>query len=206
MAIVKRISDHYTIQSINSGSSNITFDTTEVRILGNLRVLGAHSTIITTDTLITDNRIVLNAGEAGAGVTAGTAGIDIHRGSSANVSIIYDEAVDKWKITNDGTTFGNISSSTGLYGTNLIEDLNATLGANLNLNTYTIYANVGNNKFAGNIQINNTTATPVSVTSATVLYAATPGYGTSGIYVVNQAATREELITKQRALGFSLLL
>lgn len=204
MAIVKRISDHYTLKSINS-TSNVTLDTSEVKITGNLVVLGAYATITTTDTIIKDNKIVLNAGETGAGVTAGTAGIEIARGSAANVSILYDEAIDKWKVTDNGTTFANlVASTTGL--TRLVDDTNPTLGANLNLNTYTIYANVGNNKIAGNIQINNTTATPSSVTNATVLYASTPGQGTSGIYVVNQAATSEELITKTRALGFSLLL
>lgn len=204
MAIVKRISDHYTIQSINS-TSNITLITSEVTITGNLVVLGARSSITTTDTNIKDNVVVLNSGESGAGVTLGTAGILIARGSSANVSILYDEAFDKWKVTDDGVTFANlVASTTGL--TRVVDDTNATLGSNLNMNTYTIFANVGNNKIAGNIQINNTTATPSSVTNATVLYAATPGQGTSGIYVVNQAATREELITKTRAFGFSLLL
>jgi hypothetical protein len=193
MAAVKRINTSYTI------------DTTDVIITGNLTVQGSQTAIQTTNTTLKDNIIVLNDGEVGAGVTLGTAGIAVARGSLANVALRWNEATDKWQITNDGTTYLNITASTsGIFA--LIDDTTPVLGGNLNTNSYTLSSNVGNLKFDGNIQINNTLVAPTAVTGATVVYAATPNAGASGVFVVNGEAVNEELITKKRAFAFSILL
>jgi hypothetical protein len=193
MAAVKKLNTSYTI------------DTTDVIITGNLTVQGSQTAIQTTNTTLKDNIIVLNDGEVGAGVTLGTAGIAVARGSLANVALRWNEAVDKWQVTNDGTTYSNlVASSTGL--TAIIEDTAPALGGNLNTNSYTLSSNVGNLKFNGNIQINNTLVVPTAITGATVVYAAAPNSGASGVYVVNGEAVNEELITKKRAFAFSILL
>jgi hypothetical protein len=193
MAAVKKLNTSYTI------------DTTDVIITGNLTVQGSQTAIETTNTTLKDNIIVLNDGEVGAGVTLGTAGIAVARGSLANVALRWNEAVDKWQVTNDGTTYANlVASSTGL--TAIIEDTAPALGGNLNTNSWTISSNVGNLKFNGNIQINNTAVAPTAVAGATVVYAATPNAGASGVFVVNGEAVNEELITKKRAFAFSILL
>lgn len=193
MAAVKKLNTSYTI------------DTTDVIITGNLTVQGSQTAIETTNTTLKDNIIVLNDGEVGAGVTLGTAGIAVARGSLANVAIRWNETLDRWELTNDGTTYAAInSSSTGGFA--LIDDLTPILGGNLNTNSYTISSNIGNVKFDGNIQINNTLVAPTAVTGATVVYAATPSAGASGVFVVNGEAVNEELITKKRAFAFSIIL
>jgi hypothetical protein len=193
MAAVKRLNTSYTI------------DTTDVIITGNLTVQGSQTAIETTNTTLKDNIIVLNDGEVGAGVTLGTAGIAVARGSLANVALRWNETVDKWQTTNDGTTFSNlVVSSTGL--STVLDDTAPALGGNLNTNSHTILSNVGNINFSGNIQINNTAIAPGAVANATVIYASTPNGGKSGIYVVNGSAINEELVTKTRAFGFSLIL
>jgi hypothetical protein len=193
MAAVKKLNTSYTI------------DTTDVIITGNLTVQGSQTAIETTNTTLKDNVIVLNDGETGAGVTLGTAGIAVARGSLANVALRWNESINKWELTNDGSTYSVITSSTS-GSTILIDDLAPALGGNLNTNGYTILANVGNVKFGGNIQINNTAVAPTAVAGATVVYAATPGAGASGVFVVNGEAVNEELITKKRAFAFSILL
>lgn len=196
MAAVKKLNTSYTI------------DTTDVIITGNLTVQGSQTAIQTTNTSLKDNIIVLNDGELGSGVTLGTAGVLINRGLSANVVLRWNETVDRWQITNDGSIYANILSTTSGSAalTSVSDDLAPTLGGNLNTNGYTILANVGNLKFDGNIQINNTAVAPTAVTGATVVYAATPGAGASGVFVVNGEAVNEELITKKRAFAFSILL
>jgi len=202
MAIVKRLNSNYTIQA---ASNDITLDSSEVFVTGNLVVQGATTTISTTNTEIEDNLLRLNVGETGSGVTLGFAGIAIDRGNLAAVSFIWNEELDLWQVTTDGTTFGNLlTSSTGTIA--LIDDANPTLGANLNTNQYTIYSNVGNVKFDGNIQLNETPAIPTAVANATVVYASSPAAGTSGVYVVNGLAANQELVTKTRSFGFSLIL
>lgn len=185
--------------------SNITLRTDWVYITGNLSVLGNVAVINSTDTNILDNTIVLNFGETGAGVTKGNAGITVARGSLSNVDIRFNESVGSWQITNDGSTYkyllaGNIAS--GL--TTIFEDKAPVLGGNLNVNGFSFNANT-NAIFGANLQLNNT-ATPTVINGATILHASSIGAGQSGLFVVNQANADEELITKRRAFGFSILL
>ncbi len=78
-----------------TGTANFEDD---VVITGDLTVNGTTTSIQTSDTEITDNRITLNAGEAGAGVTLGTSGIEIDRGTSPSKSFVWDETTDKWTL------------------------------------------------------------------------------------------------------------
>ena len=89
-----------------SGNYNIYADNTVVN--GNLTVVGTQTSVETTETLIQDRFITVNAGETGAGIQLGSpasAGIEVDRGSSPNVYIRYNEASSKWEITNDGSTY-----------------------------------------------------------------------------------------------------
>ena len=61
-----------------------------------LIVNGTTTTVNTTDLVVTDNTIMLNKDEAGAGVTAGSSGIEIERGSANNARWIWDETNDTW--------------------------------------------------------------------------------------------------------------
>ena len=80
---------------INPGGK-ITLDTGstgDIEIIGNLQVNGALTSINTTNLDIEDNIITLNNGETGPGVTLGTAGISIDRGSLPNAQILFDESI-----------------------------------------------------------------------------------------------------------------
>ena len=68
----------------------------DVVITGSLTVLGSYTALETTNTTINDNLIILNTGEGGAGVTLGTSGIEIERGSLNNARWVYDEVTDAW--------------------------------------------------------------------------------------------------------------
>jgi hypothetical protein len=198
--------------SVKKFTTSYTLDGPTVTVTGNLNILGTQTAIETTNTTLKDNKIVLNDGETGNGVsTLGTtAGLVIDRGAATvggNVELRWNEAYLKWEITNDGTNYANISASAGSGGNlSLKDDVNPYLNANLNTHGYFITSNIGNINFAGNIQLNNQAVTPTAVTGATVVYAASPNAGTSGVYVVNGSAANEELVTKRRAFGFSLLL
>jgi len=93
------------------GPYDIYANTTTIH--GNLTVIGNTTALETTNSTLTDTIIVLNDGEAGAGVTAGYAGITVSRGLLSNVSLRWNEAYTKWQITNDGTTYGNLLTSAG---------------------------------------------------------------------------------------------
>jgi hypothetical protein len=132
----------------------------------------------------------------------------VNRGTLANVVLRWYEPYQKWQITNDGSVYANIAVSSGnkTYLTAVIEDPAPALGGNLNTNGQTILSNVANINFTGNLQINNTSTPPTAAANATVVYTASPAAGTSGVYVVNGSAANQELVTKTRAFGYSLIL
>ena len=94
-----------------AGTSNFN----DVVIAGDLTITGDTTEIETTNTAITDNVIVLNKGEAGAGVTLGTSGIEVERGTETNKTFVWNEATDKWTLGTEtlvAATFeGNVTGS-----------------------------------------------------------------------------------------------
>jgi hypothetical protein len=75
-------------------------------VQGNFTVSGAVQTKISETVLIEDNIITLNSSEAGSPTE--NAGIEVERGTGTNVFLIYNETSDRWRFTNDGTTYYNI--------------------------------------------------------------------------------------------------
>lgn len=179
MATVKKTSGNYVIQTPRSNNgSNITLDTDGVIITGNLNVLGNVTTINTTDTNILDRIITLNAGEVGNGVTGGgnVSGIAIDRGGFANVDLRWNENYQKWEFTNDGTAYSNIGASTS-----------SLTGANIALS----YSNG---------------VVPDTISNTSIVYADTVAGGRTGVYVVSGDVAGDELVSKKRAFGLSLIL
>jgi len=107
----------------------------------------------------------------------------------------------------DGTQYTSITtSSTGL--TAVFDDKAPVLGANLNINGYTLYANVAATSYVtvqGALNMKYANVTYTATTGGTVLNAAASGAGQTGLYVTGDVSSNEELVTKKRALGFSLL-
>ena len=220
MASVKKLSGNLIIQAPrNVMSSNVTFDVDTVYIAGNLTVLGNTTSIVSNNTSITDNIIILNYGETGNGVTLGSAGITVGRGTApgGNVSLRWLESTKTWQVSGvvagspgDGAQYSNIltSASTGII-TSVFDDKAPVLGGNLNVNNFTIYANVAAGTYVtlqGALNLKSANVTPTAATGSTVFYASDTGAGQAGVFVVNPASTNEELITKRRAFGFSLIL
>ena len=111
-----------------TGESNFN----DVVIIGDLTVSGTTTTVDTANTTIKDNTIVLNDGEVGAGVTATTSGIEIDRGSESNVSLVWDDSVDKWTIGSQILTadaFESVAVRTSLIDTNGPGPLQIKVGA-----------------------------------------------------------------------------
>ena len=73
-----------------------------LKVAGNLTVSGTTTTINTETLNLADNIIVLNSNEAG--VPSQNSGIEIERGTSANVVLQWNETSDYWEIASGGTT------------------------------------------------------------------------------------------------------
>lgn len=207
MPAVKNLNSDYTITNKVSPLANIILATNTVFVQGNLVVGGNATSVSKTDMNITDNIIVLNKGEAGTGVTLGTAGISVDRGLAANVQVVWNESYKKWTLSNDGTTYANISTSTGSGAVALADDPAPQLSGNLDtLNRSIFSSNTAYVRFADNVAINVTSVVPTAITANTVLSAQTPDLGQSGLYTTTVTYGNNELITKKKAVWYSLIM
>ena len=102
-----------------------------VTIAGDLTVNGTTTTVNSTTVEIADNILLLNKGVTGSPTL--DAGLEIERGDSTNVLMIWDEGIDKWTFTNDGSTY--YSMWTGLtVGGDVNADESIIEGETLTLN------------------------------------------------------------------------
>ena len=91
-------------QSVGTTDS-VTFG--GMQINGNLVVTGTRTEINTETLTVDDNIIVLNNNYSGGSPTE-NAGIEVERGTVANVSLRWNEGGDKWQFTDDGSNFYDI--------------------------------------------------------------------------------------------------
>lgn len=186
MTTVKRVPDIYHIQS------------PKVVIDGNLYVTGDSTSLVSTDTEITDNKITLNAGTP-IPVPSG-AYIEVDRGGGlgqATVSLRWheyseSEPYNSWQFTNDGAYYANIGSGAGDGGgggglSSVSGDLRPTLSGNLNLQGASVWDS------------NNPTAN-IS------LYTGAVKSGGTGLYVTNSANPGgKEIATVSKAVTFGII-
>jgi hypothetical protein len=95
--------------SLSANSGGIV--TGDVSITGNLTVTGVTTYTNTQTVLVADNILTLNAAIDQSSAPSLNAGLEIDRGSSANVYLLWNEANDKWTFTEDGTNYDNIGSA-----------------------------------------------------------------------------------------------
>ena len=71
---------------------------------GSTTFAGSPTIINTVDLAVEDNLMILNYGEAGSGVTAGSSGLQIDRGLLAAYQIIFQESDDTFRVGQIGST------------------------------------------------------------------------------------------------------
>jgi cytoskeletal protein CcmA (bactofilin family) len=143
----------------------------DLTIAGDLVVNGTTVTVNTTELLVEDNMVVINKNETGAGVTAGTAGIEIERGSADNAIVQWLESADKFELkvgtayadlkiddleAVDGTFSGDISA----VHASLTGDLTAVSGS------FSGDVDVAGDLTVGSIKIDGDTATRLYIVDA----------------------------------------
>lgn len=86
--------------------------TNDLVISGNLTISGTTTYANTQTLLVGDNIFILNSDMPIGTAPSENAGMEVNRGSSANVSILWNESATKWTFTNNGTSYLNIASNT----------------------------------------------------------------------------------------------
>ena len=217
MSTHKRINGNYDITTLGA-SDVVTITSSLLTVTGNLTVSGTQTTVNSTDTDIQDRVIVLNKGESGTGVTGGTSGLEVDRGSSTNSRIVYDESNDKWSIDNGSGSLTPITSSaSGIGLENIVEDTTPQLGGSLDVNSQSIVsASNGNVVIAPDgtgilhvdgsaVRLENEGSDPTGQTGYTTVYSKVAGSGGTGLYTVTDTTTADELVSKSKAVVFGII-
>ena len=146
-------------------SGDVTFNG-DVTINGDLMVSGTTTSINTVNLNIADNTILLNSGETGAGVTEGTSGIQIDRGSLTDESFLWSEVLSGWTLnTLTAQTLKAVNAnldtltSTTIYCNDIY-----TSGASIHLGDATISYNGSVNINTG-LNVQSLSATTISATT-----------------------------------------
>ena len=142
-------------------------------VSGDLTVNGTTTTVNTETILLADNIITLNSNEAGT--PSQSAGIEVERGTTDNVSLVWNETTDKWQIEVAPGTSQNIATE-DYVGTTI----SANSYAETITDTATITHNLGTNDVM--IQLYDTVTNEnvfsdivrASVNTATITFASTP--------------------------------
>jgi hypothetical protein len=234
MSIVKNSSAPYIIHTLNA-SDPIVLDSANVIIRGNLEILGTgtSTTINTVETLVYDQIFTLNAGyniEPPASVL--TSGIEVFRGNARpSMQLLWFEGASppgfristetsQYFAGNDTIVYDRVfehittyDPTTGFNMTQLSDDLTPSLGGNLDTEDKVIFTS-NTSIGSANVRINSNLSlskyNPV-VTSVVPGYVTLTGgnvrQGGTGVYITTdeQNTVAQELVTKKRALAFSLL-
>ena len=101
-------SGEFSIGQAVATSSDVTFN--DMTVSGNLTVSGTQTIVNTTSLSIADNLMILNSDASGSPTE--DSGLQVNRGSSADVFLKFNETSDEWQFTNDGSTYYPIATST----------------------------------------------------------------------------------------------
>jgi hypothetical protein len=173
------IDDNATSTQLTITDSDITMAGDAI-VTGNLTVNGTLTSVNTTNTEIADNSIVLNNGETAAGVTAGTAGIEIDRGTADNATIQWNETTDAFEFkvgtaladltvgsqAMDGISVDTISEKTSAAG---ITFANAVSGSDATFSGTVTVDTIAENSVAGGVTIDGVLAKDGIITGGLTL-------------------------------------
>jgi len=137
---------------------NSTLSLTDLTVSGNLTVSGTRTYVNTTTLDVGDNIITLNA-DLGAVAPTENAGIEIMRGTSANVQFIWDETNDRWTTNGQPLAISSLVAAGAASGITTLAAGNTTITgfANVAFGSGGGLSGPGSGSWAGKIVTNQDT-------------------------------------------------
>ena len=173
-------------------NSTITDDGTTVTIGGNLTVNGTVTYVNSNTVEIGDNILLLNRDEVSS--PSQNAGIEVERGTSTNVSFIWNETSDYWSTVTEPLHIGSIADATSSYTGNkyLVSDSGVI--------KYLTSADLAGDVITG-ITISGSNGITVSGSGTTSITVSGVNATTSAAGVVELATTAEALAMSSATLA-----
>jgi len=174
------------------------------RIAGNLYVDGTSFISMTETVEIEDNLLIINKGESGAGVTAGTAGIQVDRGSLTDYQFLFDETQDNFRVGELGSlqavaTREDSPTDTGLaFWNDAQKRFDTDTGLTYTGGRLSLTSGTGINEFTTDVNLGDGTASDDAVPTEyavktyvdnAIAGASTPPGGSSGMVQYNDAGS-----------------
>jgi len=180
---------------IDSAGGTVTIDDNLI-VSGDLTVNGTTTTVNTETINLADNLIVLNSNESDA--PSQNAGLEIERGSSANVALRWNETSDKWQFTEDGSAYLDIASVSYVDAQTInsldeIGDVSTASAASGDFLKWNGSAWVNDPINLGSDTVGNYVNDVVAGTGVTVTH--TPGEGSSASIAIGQAVGTASSVT-----------
>ncbi len=151
---------------IGAGTGNTTVNNNLI-VSGNLTVSGSVTTLDTQQLIVEDNIIVLNSNVTTA--PSLDAGLEVERGTSLNVSVLWNETSDLWTLTNDGTNYAQIARK---YAATISSSAATSYTLTHNLNTRDVTVEVYQN--SSNYDTVEVDVLRSGVNAVTINFAASP--------------------------------
>ena len=145
-------------------------------VSGDLTVSGSATYINTEIVTIDDNIIVLNSNSAGSPIL--NAGVEIERGSSENVSILWNESSDNWTLSNDGTNFHGITRK---HSSSIGNGSSTQFSITHNLNTRDVSVQVYDNATFDTVDVD---VVRTNANTITLTFSAAPSINSYRVLVV----------------------
>lgn len=209
MKSFKRVDGDYTIQLVND-TDVLTLESNTVAVNGNLEVTGNITYIDTEQLLVTDPFLLVNKSSNGS--YSSNAGMLMHKTSSTYAGIRYNVNDDKWELSTNTDETGEVGTWNEItVGTNVspggvdsaiqFNDGNTFAGSDKFLFDSTESFLVLNGKLALYNQLDVPNPSPGFHT----MYANSTSTAGTGIYVVTDDGTNEELVSKSKAIVFGII-
>jgi hypothetical protein len=207
MTTYKRIDGDYYIQTVEPPIQKVYIDT-DTTVSGNLTVQGNLTYINVTELNVRDPFILLNSSNTGA--YAANSGVLTHITSTDFAGIRYNTNTSQWELSNNTSTSGETGTWNPIASGNVTP---AGLDTQIIFNQAGAYA--GNSNFTfdytnakvtiqGHEVFGNIGTAPAAVANAVAVYHNAEGSGGTGLYI-KSIATQDELVSKSKAIVFSII-
>lgn len=162
--------------AVTVGLPNDVSITGSLTVGGSLTISGSATYVNTEIVTINDNIVLLNSNETNT--PSQNAGVEVERGTSANVSFLWNETNDQWTLTNDGTNYQAVARK---VAANVGNNSSTSFAVSHNMGTRDVAVNVYDNATYETVEVD---VVRTDTNTVTVTFAVAPSTNAYRVVIV----------------------